>query len=61
MNKTGVYFLLKRKEIVYIGQTAQFPMRFNNTNSEFDFDRIRFIECRKLSATKRLTYWELGY
>lgn len=45
--KCGVYFLLNRKKIVYVGATKRFPVRFNMTNSKFVFDRIRFIKCRK--------------
>lgn len=51
--KTGVYFFLRRKKVVYIGATKIFPIRFNVVKKEMDFDRIRLIEC---SEDKMLSY-----
>lgn len=52
--KSGIYFLIDRKTIVYIGQTHRFPCRFNTVNAEFVFDRIRFVEC----SVRKLLYYE---
>jgi len=45
--KTGVYFLLQGKEIVYIGQTFNWPRRLNSHKKDKVFDSFRLIECDK--------------
>lgn len=42
--KTGIYFLIKDKQIVYIGTTSRFPIRFGSHILAKDFDSFRFIE-----------------
>jgi len=56
-NKSGIYFLINRKTIVYIGQTKRYPFRFNLFNSSFCFDRMRFIECDKSDLLKYEKRW----
>lgn len=50
--KTGVYFLISREVVVYIGQTKRWPLRLSG-HSEKEFDNFRFIEC---DPVKRLYY-----
>lgn len=42
--KTGIYFLLKGKKLVYIGETMDFPNRVSQHKDKV-FDNVRFIEC----------------
>lgn len=44
-DQCGIYFLFKRKELIYIGRTTHFPARVKTHKK--DFDRIRFIPCSK--------------
>jgi len=37
--RTGIYFLIKRKSIVYVGQTISFPKRLSGHCAK-DFDTI---------------------
>lgn len=55
--KSGIYFLLKGREIVYVGQTKRFPLRFNSNNYSFDFNRIRFITCDSNDLIKYEMRW----
>lgn len=53
----GVYFLLKKSEIVYIGRTENIGIRLGghrNGKKKKDFDRFRIIEC--LDSEKRKFY-----
>lgn len=54
--KTGIYFLLKRKKVVYIGQTISFPKRLSGHCAK-DFDSVRFIECSEENLTKYEDRW----
>lgn len=49
-----IYFLLKRKKVVYIGKTNHFRMRLHDHNCYKDFDRVRLIEC----PNEMLDYYE---
>lgn len=44
MRKTGIYFLIRSKKIVYIGQTTNWPLR-PCTHTRIDFDSIHLFEC----------------
>lgn len=52
--KTGVYFLFKKRELVYIGKTEQWPVRLNG-HRDLDFTSARLIECSPdiLAKTER--------
>lgn len=54
--KTGIYFLIKRKKVVYVGQTIAFPKRLSGHCSK-DFDSVRFIQCSKKHLTKYEDRW----
>ena len=41
---TGIYFLLKAGNVVYIGKTTRYPKRIKQ-HKDKDFDDHRFIEC----------------
>jgi len=49
----GIYFLIKKKKIVYIGQTIHWPDRLYGHRDK-DFDTTRFIKCDELM----LRYYE---
>lgn len=42
--KSGVYFLMRRKKVVYIGATRNWPLRLSQ-HKEIPFDSSRIIEC----------------
>jgi predicted GIY-YIG superfamily endonuclease len=44
--KCGIYFLIKGKEIVYVGQSIHIPRRLKEHRKGKDFNRIFFIKCR---------------
>jgi predicted GIY-YIG superfamily endonuclease len=44
--KAGIYFLIKSKKIVYIGQTKRFPKRIYE-HPDKEFDSYKFIYCKK--------------
>lgn len=50
----GIYFLIRKKRIVYIGQTVSFPYRVMCHASTIEFDSVRLVECDK----KRLNEYE---
>lgn len=54
--KTGIYFLIKRKKVVYVGRTISFPKRLSGHCAK-DFDSIRFIQCSKENLTKYEDRW----
>lgn len=47
----GIYFLIKDKKVVYIGQTKHFPSRLIGHNDK-DYDTVRFITCEKNVLTR---------
>lgn len=51
----GIYFLYKRKKLVYIGQTINLLSRLYS--HEIDFDAIRFIPCRQFDLEKYEVRW----
>lgn len=54
-DKTGIYFLIKRNDVVYIGKTTKYPMRLKyHIHQKLDFDTVKFIECTK----DNLAYYE---
>ncbi len=50
--KTGVYFLIYKKKVVYIGQSTVWPKRLKQHRNK-RFDSYRFIECH---PNKRYEY-----
>ena len=52
MKKTGIYFLIHEGQVVYIGQTIDWPLRLRG-HKDKSFDSTRFIEC---SPDKRIDY-----
>jgi hypothetical protein len=42
--KTGIYFLLKRQRVVYIGKTERWPIRLSD-HRNIDFDEAKIFEC----------------
>lgn len=42
---TGIYFLLHRKKIVYVGATTRYPVRIAEHRKDKVFTKHRFIEC----------------
>ena len=57
--RTGVYFLLKNREIVYVGKSKHFTARINNheTDSEKDFDSVFFIPLEEKYIKKVESYY----
>ena len=51
--KTGVYFLLLNKKVVYIGKTTRWPRR-TSEHDHIDFDQSRLIEVDK----NQLSFYE---
>lgn len=48
-NRTGIYFLIKNCEVVYIGKTKVYPMRLKgHISQDMDFDSVRFVEVTRL-------------
>lgn len=46
--KTGVYFLLKNRKVIYIGKTTRWPFRLKQHLAQcMDYDNVRFIECHE--------------
>jgi excinuclease UvrABC nuclease subunit len=43
--KSGVYFLIRAGEIVYIGKSVNLRGRLNTHRREKDFDRVYILEC----------------
>lgn len=55
LNKTGIYFLIKGEQVVYIGKTTVYPMRLKwHISQKLEFDTVKFIEC----AENRLSFYE---
>lgn len=46
-----IYFLIKGKKIIYIGQTKNIRSRVHYHNCMNSYERIRFIECKPEEAT----------
>lgn len=44
---TGVYFLIKETEIVYIGQSINCPKRIAEHTKDKDFDNFTIIKCER--------------
>jgi hypothetical protein len=44
MIRTGIYFLLDRKRVVYIGKTEQWPIRIG-VHKTIKFDEVKLFEC----------------
>lgn len=55
--RCGIYFMMKRKTIIYVGQSKRLPLRFNFTHAEIDFDRLRIIECNEADLIKYEKRW----
>jgi excinuclease UvrABC nuclease subunit len=49
-----IYFLMKRRRVVYIGQTQSIRARVHVHNCYIDYDTIRFIRC----SSEKLLYYE---
>jgi|SRR6478736_390618 len=46
--QTGIYFLIKGSDIIYIGKTTRYPLRLKYHNQQkMDYDTVKFIECEK--------------
>jgi hypothetical protein len=44
--KTGIYFLLNKGVVVYVGQTTRYPRRlYHHHNQALPHDCVRFIKC----------------
>lgn len=55
IKECGIYFLIKRRKVVYIGQSTDFISRlFAHKNQAMDYDRFRFIRC----SPDKLDYYE---
>ena len=50
---TGIYFLLHKKKVVYVGQSKNLPARIGNHKDKI-YDAARMIKCNK----SRLDYYE---
>ena len=48
----GIYFLLKEKKIVYIGQSVNIFSRINAHTKDKDFDEVRFFKCQREDLDK---------
>jgi len=46
-NQCGVYFLVKGKRVVYVGQSVQISARLADHSKNKDFDSYAFIRCDK--------------
>lgn len=53
---TGIYFLIHKKKVVYIGQTIHFPMRLAGHIGK-EFDSVRFFPCDKDLLLTYETRW----
>lgn len=56
-NKTGIYFLIKDNEIVYVGQSTQFYTKLSSHVNNKDFDSYFIIEVPE----EQLTEYEVEY
>jgi len=45
IKKIGIYFLIKDKQIIYIGQSINIHNRLSHHSSRKQFDAISIIEC----------------
>lgn len=44
-NKSGIYFIIKNRKIIYIGKTSHYVERImQHKNQAMDWDKIKFIE-----------------
>lgn len=57
---TGIYFLLYRKEIVYIGQSKNLSTRIK-CHGDKKFDTIRIIECSSKNMARYERRWILKF
>lgn len=48
----GVYFLMLKREIVYVGQSTNIANRIGQHAKEKEFDRVRFIRCDREHLNK---------
>lgn len=56
--KTGIYFLIKDAEVVYIGKTTDYPFRLKaHVRQQMDFDSVRFIECAECNLDSYEKRW----
>lgn len=53
---TGIYFLILRNKVVYIGQTTRWPSRLAG-HCYKNFNKVRFIECKR----SKLSYYEMRW
>lgn len=54
----GIYFLLKDKEIVYVGQSIDIDRRIkDHSYNGKDFDSFEYIECDKSDLTRLETLY----
>jgi hypothetical protein len=55
MKRCGIYFLIKNGEVVYIGQTINYPIRLKAHDiQKMDYETVKFIEC----AQDKLSFYE---
>lgn len=53
---TGIYFLIRKKKVIYIGQTCNFPARVKNHHIK-KFDTVRFMQCLKRNLSMYERRW----
>lgn len=57
----GIYFLIKKNEIVYVGKTKIGYKRILQHSNNKDFDSFNFIECLEKELDSLETYFILKY
>ena len=55
-DSAGIYFLIDRGEIVYIGATTRWPGRLSGHINK-NFNAVRFIPCRQSKLHKYELRW----
>jgi hypothetical protein len=50
---SGIYFLIKEKEIVYVGQSTNVFLRIAHHMGARDFDSWSFVPCKKADLRRR--------
>jgi len=58
---SGVYFLIYKNKVVYIGQTQNFEHRLSSHKGKKNFDSCRFIPCDKEKLLMYESRWILRF
>lgn len=44
---TGVYFLIKNRRVIYVGQSVNIFSRLREHRKDKDFDSFKFLQCKR--------------